>query len=550
MELGWVAIAVGDVVWITLAFTLGFFAKKVGLPPLVGFLVTGFILYTQDEINTDLFQKLADIGITLLLFTVGLKINIKNLLQPQVWAVTGIHMLIITLVFGVGLYGLTLIGLSHFSDLDMSSTLVIAFALSFSSTVFVVKVLEEKGELKSLHGRIAIGILIMQDIAAVVFLALSTNKLPSIWAFSLILLIPFRFILHALLKSVGRGELLILYGFILAMGGAEIFELVAMKGDLGALIFGMLIANHPKAEDMAKSMVGFKDLFLLGFFISIGLSGQITKDLLLMAVIITPLIFAKSLLFFALLISFKLRARTSLLASINLTNFSEFGLIVVAIAVSNQWIDNNWLIIIAIAMSFSFVISAILNAKSNLFFSRNKTYFRGLQGKVRLSHDNVFDIGDAAIMIIGMGTLGQGAYAKMRANYGNKVIGVDIDTTVVKELKKTDIRVIQGDPSDADFWDRIQAQQSIELVMITLPKFTTVLDVLDQLKEMKYHGQIAATTKYREDAERLKQEGIMTVSNIFTEAGIGFAEHVTKNINMKSNALDKNLTFNLDGSKK
>ncbi len=526
MDLGWVTIAVGDVAWISLAFVLGFLAKKTGLPPLVGFLATGFVLNTQDNVDTELFQKLADIGITLLLFTVGLKINIKNLLQPQVWAVTVTHMSITTLLFGFTLYGLTLLGLSHLLLMDLKSSFVIAFALSFSSTVFVVKALEDKGELKSLHGRLAIGILIMQDIAAVMFLAISSNKWPTLWALSLLLLIPFKFILHWILQNVGRGELLILYGFILALGGAEIFELVSMKGDLGALIFGMLIATHPKSDDIAKGMMGFKDLFLLGFFISIGLSGNITVEILIIACIITPLIMIKSALFFALLLHFKLRSRTSLLASLNLANYSEFGLIVAAIAAGNNWIETDWLIIIAIAMSFSFVIAAVINTKANLIFSKNKSYWRNFQNKSRLINDEPIDIGKATIMVIGTGTLGTGAYDTMKNAYGDKVIGVDIDPVVVKNLCATGRNIVLGDPSDADFWDRIQESHTIELVMLTLPKFNTILTVLEQLKLAAYNGQIAATTKYPEQALQLTKKGIMTVANIYTEAGSGFANHV------------------------
>jgi predicted Kef-type K+ transport protein len=188
MDLGWVAIAVNDVAWLSLAFVLGFLSRAAGLPPLVGFLLAGFIINTQNSVNTELFQKLADIGITLLLFTIGLKINIKQLIKPHVWALAGIHMLIIVVLFGSILFGLTYFGVSTLAGLSIKSALVIAFALSFSSTVFVVKVLEDKGELQSLHGSIAIGILIMQDIVAVVFLAFSSNKIPSLWAISLLLL--------------------------------------------------------------------------------------------------------------------------------------------------------------------------------------------------------------------------------------------------------------------------------------------------------------------------------------------------------------------------
>src|SRR5210317_2465731 len=91
MDFEWVAIALGDVAWITLAFALGFGARLVSLPPLVGFLATGFVLNYLGIASGEMLQKLADLGITLLLFTVGLKLNLRMLLRPQVWAVTGLH---------------------------------------------------------------------------------------------------------------------------------------------------------------------------------------------------------------------------------------------------------------------------------------------------------------------------------------------------------------------------------------------------------------------------------------------------------------------------
>ena len=179
-----------------------------------------------------------------MLCTVGLKFNLKVLILPQVWAVTVLHISIIIALFGAVIFGLALMGVSLFSGLDLKTSLMIAFALSFSSTVFVVKALEEKGEMKSRHGRIDIGILVMQDLAAVIFLAASMGKLPSLWALLLFLLIPLRPLLHHLLQKTGHGELLILYGLVLALGGAELFELGGVKDDLGALIMGVLISTH------------------------------------------------------------------------------------------------------------------------------------------------------------------------------------------------------------------------------------------------------------------------------------------------------------------
>ncbi|MDH3420862.1 MAG: cation:proton antiporter, partial [Gammaproteobacteria bacterium] len=192
MDYEWVAIGLEDVAWISLAFLLGFLAQLVRLPPLVGFLAAGFLLNTQGVTSDALLQKLADLGITLLLFTIGLKLNLRTLARPQVWAVAGIHMSIIVGIFGLAIYAFALTGASLFSGLDLQTSLLVAFALSFSSTVYVVKVLEERGEMTSLHGRIAVGILLMQDIAAVAFLAISTGTLPSVWALSLFLLIPLK----------------------------------------------------------------------------------------------------------------------------------------------------------------------------------------------------------------------------------------------------------------------------------------------------------------------------------------------------------------------
>ena len=178
-------------------------------------------------------------------------------------------------------------------------------------------------------------------------------------------------------------------------------------------------------------MLSFKDLFLLGFFLSIGLSGQLTLETVAVAAVITPLVFVKSALFFGLLTGFKLRARTSLLASLNLTNFSEFGLIVAAVGVANGWIDTDWLIVIAISLSLSFAIAAGLNAIANEIHNRYRAPLRRLQRAERLADDRLIDIEGATIAVIGMGRVGTGAYDKIREMFGETVVGVDIDPVAV-----------------------------------------------------------------------------------------------------------------------
>lgn len=526
MDFEWVAIALGDVTWISLAFFLGLLVRTVSLPPLVGFLATGFVLNYMGISSGETLQKLADLGITLLLFTVGLKLNLNVLIKPQVWAVTVLHISTVIALFGAAVFALALMGAPLFSGLDLKLSLMIAFALSFSSTVFVVKTLEEKGEMQSLHGRIAVGILVMQDIAAVVFLAASTGKVPSLWALSLFLIIPLRPLFHYLLQKTGHGELLILYGLVLALGGAELFELVDVKGDLGALIMGVLISTHYKANEMAKTMLGFKDLFLVGFFLSIGMSGELSLEALVIGALLVPFVFIKSALFFTLMTRFKLRARTSLLSTLNLTNYSEFGLIVAAIGVTNGWIDAEWLVVIAIALSLSFVVAAPLNKIDDKIYSRCRECWIRFQRKERLPDDRLLDISSATIAIFGMGRIGSGAYAKMHALHGDTVVGIDFDADLIKKHLELGHNVLYGDPSDADFWDKIERHHSLELVMLALPNLQANLDALQQLREVSFAGRIAATARYQDEKEQLQRLGVKAVFDVYTEAGAGFAEHV------------------------
>jgi len=534
MDFEWVAIALTDVTWISLAFVLGFLAKQVNLPPLVGFLATGFVLNYFGVTGGESLQKLADLGITLLLFTVGLKLNLKVLIRSQVWAVTLLHISLVIIIFGAAIFGLALLNLSVFSDLDFKLSLMLAFALSFSSTVFVVKSLEAKGEMKSLHGQIAIGILIMQDLAAVAFLVVSTGKMPTYWALLLFLLIPLRPLLHKLLAMTGHGELLILYALVLALGGAELFELGGVKDDLGALIIGILISTHSKSKEMAKAMLGFKDLFLVGFFLNIGISGELSAEVFIIGLLFVPFIFIKSSLFFILMTGFQLRARTSLLATINLSNYSEFGLIVAAIGVTNNWLAGEWLVIIAIAVSISFIIAATLNSVDNRLYNHLKNFWLKFQSRDRLPDDQIINIQDETIAIFGMGRVGRGSYDKMRELYGDIVVGIDFDADIVKQLQQQQRKVIYGDPGDKDFWEKVDNNHSIKLVMLALPKLSANLDALQQLQEIAFAGLITTIARHPDEVEILKQAGATEVFDIYSESGAGFAEHIQESIKVNN----------------
>jgi glutathione-regulated potassium-efflux system ancillary protein KefC len=413
-----------DIVAIGIAYASGLAARAIGLPPLVGYLLAGFGLYAGGSRLTPTLDEFAEMGVTLLLFTIGLKLRLGSLLMPQIWAVATLHMLAAVLFTALFVAVLGTAGIALFAGMDPGAIALVAFALSFSSTVFAVKVLEEKGEMYSLYGRIAVGILIVQDIAAVVFLAASIGKVPSVWALGLLALVPLKPVLNRMLDGSGHGELQILFGLTLALGGAQLFELVSVKGDLGALILGVMLAGHPRASELARQLLSFKDLFLVGFFLSIGLSGPVSAQAVGVALLVLVLVPLKTALFFLLMSAFRLRLRTSVLASLSLANYSEFGLIVSAIGVANGWVGSELLITVAIALSLSFILAAPLNVASYRIYARSRSWLSGFETQRRIAEEEVIEPGDTTVIVFGMGRVGTGTYDAMRRRLGDRVLGV------------------------------------------------------------------------------------------------------------------------------
>jgi glutathione-regulated potassium-efflux system ancillary protein KefC len=516
-----------DIVAIGIAYASGLAARAIGLPPLVGYLLAGFGLYAGGSRLTPTLDEFAEMGVTLLLFTIGLKLRLGSLLMPQIWAVATLHMLAAVLFTALFVAVLGTAGIALFAGMDPGAIALVAFALSFSSTVFAVKVLEEKGEMYSLYGRIAVGILIVQDIAAVVFLAASIGKVPSVWALGLLALVPLKPVLNRMLDGSGHGELQILFGLTLALGGAQLFELVSVKGDLGALILGVMLAGHPRASELARQLLSFKDLFLVGFFLSIGLSGPVSAQAVGVALLVLVLVPLKTALFFLLMSAFRLRLRTSVLASLSLANYSEFGLIVSAIGVANGWVGSELLITVAIALSLSFILAAPLNVASYRIYARSRSWLSGFETQRRIAEEEVIEPGDTTVIVFGMGRVGTGTYDAMRRRLGDRVLGVDFDPEMVDEQQARGRRVIRGSATDPDFWERIQLDfERVDLVLLAMPNAQENLFAARQLQDLGYTGRVAAIAKFPDEIDALMRAGVHAAFNLYAEAGAGFAEHV------------------------
>jgi len=522
-----------DPLWIIFAFIFGFSVKQFGLPPLVGFLMAGFALHFFGVESSIYLQSIADFGVLLLLFSIGLKLRVKNLLRPEIWGGSSIHMLITVLIFGTIILVLSAIGFSRFSGLDITSSLLIAFALSFSSTIFAVKILEETGTMTTAHGRVAIGILVMQDIFAVLFLTLTSGDTPSPWAFALLLLIFIpkllqRTKLSGLLDKSGHGELLILLGVLLPLAGASLFGIVGLKPDLGALIFGILLAEHPRAKELAKSMLSFKDLFLVGFFLTIGLSGSPSLEAIGISLLLTVLIPIKVILFFTILTKFRLRARTSFFTSFSLANYSEFGLIVGAAGVAKGWLSPEWLVIFALSLSFTFILASPLNMAAQRIFVKFQMKLVPFESETRLSEDKPIVFSKEEVIVFGMGRTGIEVYNVMEKKYKKNVLGIDINLDKILKLQSEGKQVIQGDAMDLNFWQRVNLSKKLPVVILATSSHRTHMNVIEQLKEIHCDIKVAAISRYDDEMEDLKREGVEVVFNLYEEAGTGFANDAHK----------------------
>ncbi len=499
------------------AVLFGLLARGMGLPPLVGFLVAGFVLHALDQ-RFDLLPDsapatvahIAHMGVVLLLFSVGLKLKLGQLLKPVVLGGGLLHGLITVALFSVPLLLLT--------QADSQEVLLVALALSFSSTVLAAKMLETQRELSAFHGRVAIGILIVQDIVALVALTIWGGAVPSPWAFALFALPLLRPLLYRLLSSAGHEELLLLVGVLLALvlgGGA--FMAVGLSGELGALVVGVLVGGHPRARELADSMWSLKELFLVGFFLQIGLSGLPTLQDWLIAAGLLVALPLKGMLFFALLVAFRLRARSAFLAAVALTAYSEFGLIVA----SGLPMLSAWLVPLALAVALSFMLSAPVNRVAHRLFERWEPALTRFQRAPQDGDERPADVTGARALVFGMGRTGTAAYDSLIETVDD-VVGIDADPYRIEDNLRQGRRVMMADAEDIDFWRAIDVAP-LRAVILAMDGIEPKLIATRQLRERGFTGPIVAHALYAEHVEQLREAGADETHLTLHEAGKSLA---------------------------
>lgn len=504
-----------ELVWVIAAYGLGLLASRVGFPPLVGYLAAGFALWGFGYKSGELLEGLAEVGVLLLLFTVGLKLRPASLIKLEVLGVGGLHLFVFAVALGIGTM---LVGMGT------PQALFIGIGLAFSSTVLAVKLLEDRRELSTFHGRLVVGILVLQDLVAVGMLAYAGVKAPTPWALLLLALPLLRPLAIWVLERSGHDELLLLFGLGAALGGAGLAQGLGVSPELGALFAGAVLAGHAQTSELSRTLWGLKEAFLVAFFLQIGLLGLPQADALGWVALFLALIPLKAALFFFLLVAFGLRSRTAFVTSVALSSYSEFALITTSAAVSSGLLTENWGQIMGLVVAASLVFAAPLNRSVHGLYRRLEPQLLRFERKGQHYDDEPTQLGGANWLIVGMGRTGGSAY-KMLESRGKQILGLDADEGKLEAHRAKGRNVRYGDSEDPELWERLELD-GLEGVLLTLPDLDAKLLGVQGLKRRGFGGTIAATSYHREEDPLLQSAGATLIFHPFAAAGERLAEQV------------------------
>ena len=497
-----------EVVWISTAYLAGLVASRLFLPSLVGYLAAGYILHGLGIAALPNMEHLADLGIQLLLFSVGLKLKPSSLIRREVLAVGGSHLLLMTVLSALVFFWL---------DKQVTGGLVLGVSLAFSSTVLAIKVLEDSGELSSLHGRDVLSILILQDIVAIALLAFADGKQPTPWALVLFLLPLLRPLAHRMLSASHAAELKLLLGVSLALAGGVLAERVGIAADIGALLTGIMLASHPKIDELADRLWSLKELFLVAFFLQIGLTDLPSREQALDALELLALLPLQGALFFVLFVLAGLRARTAFISSLALMTYSEFALITTGAVVQAKLLPGEWQSIISLAVAGSLAVAAPLNRYSHRLFSWAEPVLVRFERKSGHPDRLPESFGVAEWLVIGMGRTGVSTYQAL-SKQDRRVVGLDADPTVLENLLSLGKRVVYGDVEDSELWNGLRLER-VKGIVITVPTFEVRSIAISQLRKRGFNGQIGTICYHSDEELQLKGLGANFVIHPLVEAG-------------------------------
>lgn len=500
-----------EISWLVFAFLFGLLAQLFKIPILVGYLAAGFFLSIFGAKETELLKTLSELGVTLLLFTVGLHLRVKNFLRPEVFFVGLIHISFFFSICLLILWSIMGVDLINF-----------AIALTFSSTVVAAKGFESAKTITSLPARVAIGVLILQDIVAVK--VISQEAVLGLNTLSILLLIPLLFFIRAILDKNLKPELILLSGVVYALVSGHLFQYAGLSIHIGAIVAGISLASHKRAQELSYTIWSLKELLLIALFLSIGLYGFPSLSLFPFILIFLSLLPIKFFIFFFLFTTFRLRARSSFLAALSLTCYSEFCLVVAYYLEKNNQLNEDFVSAAAILTSISFAICSYLMARGNYLWERFEYHLIKFEKSGHTIDKKPTSFGAADVLIVGMGESGGAAYDRA-LEIGFKPVGIDSDINRVQSRIAEEKRVIHSDSQDGSFWAEAHLDR-IKAIIFCLPDYQATLDSVFLLKKRRYIGQILALARDSLSAQKFKEAGVMVSVVPMIESGRELAEQV------------------------
>jgi len=485
-------------------------AVRLRQPMIIAFIIMG-ILVGPVGLNvirsTEQLSLLAEMGLALLLFVVGLKLDLHEIQSMgSVALATGLGKIVFTGVIGFAL-ALSL-------KMNVITALYVAAALVFSSTILIVKLLSDKRETDSLHGRISIGYLIVEDVIVVLVMiglsafTVTTNLNPviqilliilkglglllGVWAVS-------RFVFPRILPAMARStELLVLFGIAWALVLAVISDVMGFNKEVGAFIAGLSLASTMYRDMISAKLATVRDFLLLFFFLELGshldlrdFGGQINAAIPLSLLVLL----GKPLIVMGILGVMRYGKRTGFLAGLTSAQISEFSLILIAMGVSAGHVGNKALSLVTLVLMISMSIDIHLIIHAHTLYKRLAPYL-GVFERRDKHQENAGSLApemqNKGIILVGLGGYGNSIGSEL-INRGRTILGVDFDPQAVTLWRSKGERAIFGDAKDPDFSHALPLS-SARWVVSSLRDSDLNTGIIQTLRDAGYEGYFACAT--------------------------------------------------------
>jgi Kef-type K+ transport system membrane component KefB len=501
-------------------------------PLLLAYLVAGFAVGPHGFkwiTDTHSIEIISEIGLSLLLFMIGLEINLKKMLSAG---------RVIMFTAAAQILGCVLIGWMVFGLLGPAQNwleaLYLGVAAAMSSTVIIVKILYDKRELETLAGRITLGVLVLQDIATILFLAVQPNlKNPALGPLAhalgnviLLLAAAFlmsRFVLPPIFKFVARLPELVLVGALawcFAMAGFA--DYLKLSPAMGALIAGMMVSTFPYTLDVVAKVTSIRDFFVTLFFVGLGLEIPMPTWGYMLWTIFFCLVLIGSRLatVFPALYSMRQGYRVSLLPAVNLCQVSELSLVLLALGKLSGDVSENTIGIAAFAFAFLAVGSTYAILKNDLILRKATVHLNkfGLHDLDATAPEAVVEQKAKRLCLLGFSWTASSLIEEISRDQPSllaEIVVVDFNPNVYEKLRQRGVRVVYGDITQRDVLHHAGVAEC-EIIICSLPnmvlKGADNLKMLRQLRELNPDAQIVVHAELLSDIPVLYAAGASFVS--------------------------------------